>query len=399
MNVQVLGGARDFGALHEAMRKYVERDIVAGISTAVLVGDELADMHCVGWADKEAGVALRSDHIFRIFSNTKLITSCAVLLLWESGHFGLDDAIDRFIPQLAQRRVLRPGATRLDDTVPAASPITIRHLLSHSAGLAYGLFDKGTLMFDAYHRHKVRNPHTTLEQMMDTLADLPLLFHPGTSWEYSVATDVLSRLVEVISGQRFDAFIRTRILEPLGMADTGFVIPQSQQNRLVTMYAGANSAYPMKGGLTRLDDAPYPGAYLSEFPRLSGGGGLVSTLPDMVSLLRSFMPGGRALLRPDTLVLLMRNQLAPGVCLQLPGLGALPDKVFGLAGAMTVAPSAGGLQSAVGELQWGGIAGTHWWINPVANLAGVLMTQREMSFWHPFSLDFKRHAYQAVGLD
>jgi CubicO group peptidase (beta-lactamase class C family) len=399
MNLKVSGGSRDFGAMHEAMRKYVDRDIVAGISTAVLVGTELADLHCVGWADKEAGVALRSDHIFRIFSNTKLITSCAVLQLWEDGHFELDDAVERFIPQLAQRRVLRPGATRLDDTEPATGPITIRHLLSHSAGLGYGLFDQGTLMFDAYNRHQVRSPHTTLEQMMDTLADLPLSFHPGASWEYSVASDVLGRLVEVVSGQRFDAFIRARVLEPLGMVDTGFVIPAQQQHRLAAMYAGADIGYPMKGGLTRLDQAPYPGAYLNEFPRLSGGGGLASTLPDMVALLRSFMPGGRALLRPETIRLMMGNQLAPGVCLQFPGFGTLPDKVFGLAGAVTVMPLAGGIQSAVGEMQWGGIAGTHWWINPGANLAGVLMTQRQMSFWHPFSFDFKRHAYQALGFD
>lgn len=399
MNAKVSGGTNDFAALHKAMRNYVERDIVAGISTAVLVGDQLADLHCMGWADKEAGVTLRSDHIFRIFSNTKLITSCAVLLLWEDGHFGLDDPVDRFIPQLAQRRVLRPGATRIDDTEPAAGPITIRHLLSHSAGLSYGLFDPGTAIFDAYQRHQVRNPHTSLEQMMDTLAELPLVFHPGTSWEYSVATDVLSRLVEIVSGQRFDAFIQTRVLEPLGMVDTGFVIPPPQQHRLAAMYAGADTVSPLRSGLTRLDDAPYPGANLAEFPRLSGGGGLVSTLPDMVALVRSLMPSGPALLRPETLTLMTQNQLAPGVRVQIPGFGTLPDKVFGLAGAMTVMPSSGGIQNAVGEMQWGGIAGTHWWVNPRANLAGVLMTQRQMSFWHPFSFDFKRYAYQAVGLD
>src|SRR5262249_26334571 len=158
---------------------------------------------CIGWADKEAQIPLRVDHIFRVFSNTKLITSCAALLLLEEGRFQLDDPIEQFIPQLANRRVLRPGATSLDHTEHSGSPITTRHLMNHGSGWSYGLLDPGTLTFNAYNERKVVNP-TTLGQMMEVLADLPLVFHPGTSWECSVATDVLARLVEVISGQRFD---------------------------------------------------------------------------------------------------------------------------------------------------------------------------------------------------
>src|SRR5437879_2503945 len=156
--------------------------------------------------------------------------------------------------------------------------------MSHSAGLSYGLLDPGTLIFNAYNERKVINPATTLAEMMDVLADLPLIYHPGTSWEYSVAIDVLARLVEVISGQCFDAFIQSRILGPLGMVDTGFVV--SDRNRLVAYYAGADLVDPMKPGLTRADDSPYPGAYLRPFPRQNGGAGLVSTLPNMVALAR-----------------------------------------------------------------------------------------------------------------
>ena len=152
-------------------------------------------------ADKEAQTPLRVDHIFRIFSNTKLVTSCAALLLFEEGRFQLDDPIERFIPQLANRRVLGPGATSLDETEPAKGSITIRHLMSHRSGLSYGVFDPGIAMFKAYNERKVLNPATTLTQMIDLLADLPLAYHPGTSWEYSVATDVMAQLVEVISGQ------------------------------------------------------------------------------------------------------------------------------------------------------------------------------------------------------
>jgi CubicO group peptidase (beta-lactamase class C family) len=337
---------------------------------------------------------LRLDHIFRVFSNTKLITSCAALLLFEEGHFQLDDPIERFIPQLANRRVLRPDATSLDQTEPAVRPITIHHLMSHSSGLSYGLLDPGTLIFNAYNERKVVNPATTLAQMMDVLADLPLVFHPGTSWEYSVATDVLARLVEVISGQRFDAFIQARILGPLGMVDTGFVA--SDRNRLVSFYAGADPIDPMKPGLTRADDAPYPGAYLRPVPRQSGGSGLVSTLPDMVALMRSLLPGGSTLLEPDTIELMMTNQLPADIWIRFAAYGELKGKGHGLAGALVLQPSAFDHQDARGELFWGGRAGTQWWISPKTNTAGLIMAQREMGFAHPFAAEFKRLAYEAV---
>ena len=221
----------DFRPAHAAMQRYVDGNLLPGFSSAVLVGRDLVDVSCIGWADKEAQIPLRVDHIFRIFSNTKLITSCAALLLFEDGRFQLDDPIEGFIPQLATRRVLRPGATSLDQTEPALRPITIRHLMSHSSGLSYGLLDPGTLIFNAYNERKVNSPATTLAEMIDVLADLPLAYHPGTSWEYSVAIDVLARLVEVISGQRFDAFIQSRILGPLGMVDTGFVVSDRQSPR------------------------------------------------------------------------------------------------------------------------------------------------------------------------
>jgi CubicO group peptidase (beta-lactamase class C family) len=381
----------DFRPAHAAMQRYVDGNLLSGFSSAVLVGRDLADVKCIGWADKEAQIPLRVDHIFRVFSNTKLITSCAALLLFEEGHFQLDDPIEQFIPQLANRRVLYRDATSLDQTEPAVRSITIRHLMSHSAGLSYGLLDPGTLIFNAYNERKVINPATTLAEMMDVLADLPLIYHPGTSWEYSVATDVLARLVEVISGQRFDAFIQSRILGPLGMVDTGFVV--SDRNRLVAYYAGADLSDPMMPGLTRIDDAPYPGAYLRPFPRQNGGAGLVSTLPDMVALIRSLLPGGPTLLKPETIELMMTNQLPEGVWLRF-AFGELQGRGHGLAGALILEPSVFDHQDARGELFWGGRAGTQWWISPKKNTAGLIMAQREMG--HPFVVEFKRLAYEAV---
>src|SRR5499427_2368880 len=392
--MKVAATGYDFGPAHAAMQRYVDGDLLSGFSSAVLVSRDLIDVTCLGWADKEAQIPLRVDHIFRVFSNTKLVTSCAALLLFEEGRFQLDDPIEQSIPQLANRRVLRPDATSLDQTEPAARPITIRHLMSHSSGLSYGLLDPGTLIFKAYNERKVLNPATTLAEMMDVLPDLPLVFHPGMSWEYSVAIDVLARLVEVISGQRFDAFIQSRILGPLGMVDTGFVV--SDRDRLVAYYAGADLADPMKPGLTRADDAPYPGAYLRPFPRQSGGSGLVSTLPDMVALIRSLLPGGPTLLKPDTIRLMMTNQLPEGMWIRFPAYGKLQGRSHGLAGALIMEPSAFDHQDARGKLFWGGRAGTQWWISPKTNTAGLIMVQREMGFAHPFAVEFKRLAYEAV---
>jgi CubicO group peptidase (beta-lactamase class C family) len=393
-DMDVTATGYDFRPAHAAMQRYVDGNLLAGFSSAVLVGRELVDVKCIGWADKEARIPLRVDHIFRVFSNTKLITSCAVLLLFEEGHFKLDDPIERFIPQLANRRVLRAGATALDQTEPAVRPITIRHLMSHSSGLSYGLFDPGTLIFNTYNARKVLNPAATLAATMDALADLPLVYHPGTSWEYSVATDVLARLVEVISGQSFDAFLRSRILGPLGMVDTSFVV--RDRSRLVAYYAGADLIDLMKPGLTRIDDAPYPGAYLRPFPWQSGGGGLVSTLPDMVALIRSLLPGGPTLLKPDTIALMMTNQLPEDVYIRFAAIGELQGKGYGLAGAVNLEPSALDHQDARGEFFWGGLAGTQWWISPERNTAGLIMAQRQMGFAHPFAVEFKRLAYEAV---
>ena len=395
-DLKVRAKGYDFAAAHAAMRRLVDVDILAGVSSAVLVGRDLVDVNCVGWADREATVPLRTDHLFRVFSNTKLITSCAALLLFEEGRFQLDDPIETFIPQLAKRVVLRPGATSLSETEPARGSITIRQLLSHSSGLSYGLFDPGTVLFRAYQERKVLNPATTLVDMVDRLAELPLAYHPGTSWEYSVATDVVGRLVEIVSGQPFDKFIAARILAPLGMVDTAFAVPEKDHSRLAGYYVGADLMDPMKPGLTRTENSPWPGAYLRAVPRLSGGGGLVSSLPDMVALVRSLLPGGPTLLKPETIALMMTNQLPDGVWMRFPATGEAVGKGYGLAGALTVRPAPFDHGDSAGEFWWGGMAGTQWWISPKANVAGLLMTQRHMGFFHPFAIEFKRLAYEAV---
>ena len=387
----------DFAAVRGAMQRYLDQEILAGISWCVLRGRDVVDQQCVGLADREANIALRPDHIFRAFSNTKLFTTCALMLLVEEGRLKLDDRVEAFLPQLANRNVLKADATSIADVEPARSPITIRQLLCHTSGLSYGIFDPGTVLFKAYNEAVVLNPHTPLTDLIDKLADLPLAYHPGTSWEYSVATDVLGRVVEVVSGMTLDAVFKARIWDPLGMTDTGFFVPPADQDRLVAYYRGADLLDPMKPGLWRIDDLPYPQAYRRPFARLSGGGGLVTTLPDMLALVRALLPGPNGLLKPETIRQMMTNQLPDGQTIRFATLGPIPGKAFGLGGAVTLAPSPLDPPNAAGEFQWGGLAGTHWWICPQANTAGVLMAQRQMGFWNPFYFEFKRLAYEAVG--
>lgn len=378
------------------MRRYVEGNLLAGVSTAVLIGREVVDQHLEGWADRENKIALREDHLFRVMSNTKLVTSCAVLLLLEDGRLALDDPIERFITQLGKRRVLLPGATSLTQTEPARSSITIRHLLSHSAGLSYGVLDPTSLLASAYVERAALDHTTPLTTMIDILEGLPLAYHPGQGWEYSIATDVLGRLVEVVSGKPLDVFMRERIFEPLAMRDTSFVIPQTAQDRLVAHYVGADLLNPMTPGLTRDDNLPYPGAYRSSVPRLSGGGGLISSLPDMITLIRSLLPDGPTLLRPDTLAMMKQNQLPDGQFIRFARMGPVKGKGYGLAGAVTLTPSSIDAPQSVDEFQWGGVYGTHWWYSPRHKLSGITMAQRQFGFWHPYSFEFKRLVYRTV---
>lgn len=390
---------QNFDALHAAMQAQVDQQFLPGVSTVLFKGGDVVDTFCSGFADKEAAITLREDHIFRMFSNTKLVTACAVLMLFEEGRIRWDDPIETYIPELGSRQVLKAGATRIDDVELASTSITIRHLMTHTSGLSYGIFDPGTAMFDAYNRADVMDPGKTLCEMMTTLAALPLSFQPGTQWEYSVATDVLGRLVEVVSGQSFGEFLAARIFSPLGMVDTDFWVAPDKVDRLCALYVGVDLLDPTKPGLLRADDKPFPGAYLSKLPRESGGGGLVSTLGDTVKFIQSFLPGGPALLKPATIESMCQNQLKAGLCVQFPNMPRFESKGFGLGSSVTTGTSAWEPAEVVGEVGWGGLAGTIWWINPRIGIAGVLMTQRYFGFGNPYSFVFKAQAYKALGFN
>ena len=242
-----------FKKAHEVLQHQVDQKLLPGVSTAVLKDGQLVDSFCTGFSDIERGEKLRPDHLHRAFSNTKLVTTTLALVLHDQGHFGLDDPINQWIPEFAQVRVLRAKASVITDTEPLQKDITIRHLLSHQSGLSHGVFDPGTLIYNAYHASGVRKPDTTLAEMIPKLASLPLVFQPGGGWEYSMATDVLARLIEIITGQSFAEALQARLFDPLGMVDTAHLLRADQVPRLTTLYRGLDDMQPNLSGLNRLE--------------------------------------------------------------------------------------------------------------------------------------------------
>ena len=391
----------DFSALDERMQWYVDQQILGCIATMVLDGTDIVHAKRHGYMSVEDKRPLTEDAIFRMYSNTKLVTSVALMMFYEEGRFGLDDPLSEYLPKFADRPVLNEGAESIDDVHPAAGPIKMRHILSHSAGLSYGFIEPDSVIDKAYQGAGInaldRNA-LTLEALCDQLAGLPLCYEPGTSWRYSFATDVCARVVEVLSGKTFGAFLKERIFDPLGMVDTDFWVPADKQDRFTTMYAPADLLDPMKPGFNPGDD-PHTGQYTAKPAFESGGGGLASTMSDYSTFIRMIVAGGtwqgHSYLKPETLDLMRTNQLADGVGVAFP-MWAMPNTVFGLGFALKTAPSEGETDAVVGEYHWGGMAGTHSWMAPKPGITGLCFTQRMPGFWHPFSHDFKRLVYAAA---
>ena len=384
------------------MQWYIDQEILSCCVALVMRGTKVVDYRTFGYMDLETRQPLREDAIFRMYSNTKIVTSVAAMMLFEEGRFALDQPLSSILPAFADLQVLKSGATSIADVEPAASPVTMRQVLSHSAGFSYGFIEPQSVIDQAYMTAGVNALSTgdaTLASLCDNLAQLPLAYHPGMDWRYSLATDVTARVVEVLSGQSFDAFLKARIFGPLQMVDTDFHVPAEKQDRFVTMYAPMDLFTPMKGGLVKADD-PYTGTYSKPKPMLSGGGGLVSTVSDYVTFLQALINEGSwqgvRLLRPETLALMRTNQLAPGIGVRFP-MWEMSDTVFGLGFAIKLEPGPDEPETARDEYHWGGMAGTHTWMAPRADIAGVCMTQRMPGFWHPFSHDFKRMVYGVLG--
>ena len=400
MEIEVKPTNLDFSPMHNAVQEYVDKGVIPYANTLVMQGTDVVDLHFYGESSLESGQPLSPNSIFRMHSSTKMACSIALMQLWEKGSFNLDDALADYIPAFADMRVLKSEATDIKDTEPAANPIKVKHILSHTAGLSYGFLEPEGIIDRAYNQAAI-NPmlpgsSMTLESFCESLGNLPLAYHPGTFWRYSFATDVCARLVEVLSGLTFDDYLKDNIFNPLSMLDTDFYVPPEKLDRFTTMFLPDDPMNPMSPCPTPMDmPSTTSNGELPTF--LSGGGGLLSTLTDYLTFSRMIMAGGEwnneRIIEKQTLDLMRTDQCPANVSVNFP-MWSMPKTGFGLGFALKGKPAEGEPQSAIGEYHWGGMAGTHFWWSPKANIAGICMTQRMPGFWHPFSQAFKRHAYQ-----
>jgi CubicO group peptidase (beta-lactamase class C family) len=341
------------------------------------------------------------DAIFRIYSMSKPITSVGLMMLYERGRFQLDDPVDRFIPSWRDLRVFQGGNHPLFKTAPVERAMTVRDLLTHSAGLTYGFMERSNV--DAAYRKlgvgDRARPGYTLRDMIDTLAELPLEFSPGTRWNYSVATDVVGRLIEVISGQALDRYLQEHVFEPLGMRDTAFSISDAQLPRFAANYERQGD------GTLKLIDGPERTVY-RDTTFLSGGGGLVSTVHDyyrFTSMLRARGElDGVRLLGSKTVQLMTMNHLPgardlgdlalPGMFTEAPyaGLG------FGLGFSVLQSQARAQIPGTVGQYAWGGAASTAFWIDPGEDLVAIFMTQLMPTSSYPLRRELQVLTYAAL---
>jgi CubicO group peptidase (beta-lactamase class C family) len=358
-----------------------------------------------GSRDLEAGLPVTEDTVWRIYSMTKPITSAAVMMLYEEGRLALTDPVSAFIPSFADVRVYTGGSDQRQVTVPAVEPIRIWHLLTHTAGLTYGFHRVHPV--DAMYRGAGFEWSTPagvdLAQACDIWAGLPLLFQPGAEWNYSVATDVLGRVIEVVSGQRLDEFLAEKIFGPVGMTQTAFWADAQAAPRLAVLYAPDSS-----GRATRADALGQAAAAPPKM--LSGGGGLVATAGDyhrftQMLLHRAGSPAGELdgarLLSPRTVGYMSRNHLPGGLDLETFGRPLDAESPargvgFGLGFSVVLDPIPGKVIRSAGEIAWGGAASTAFWIDQKEELTVSFFTQLLPSRTHAIGPQLRQLVYQAL---
>ncbi len=385
--------------------RYVADGRLPGWLLTVRRHGRLAHVARAGSRDLEAGLPVTDDTLWRIYSMTKPVTSIAAMILYEEGKLALTDPVSAFIPSFGDVRAYTGGSDLRPVTVPVVEPVRIWHLLTHTAGLTYGFHRVHPV--DALYRAAGFEWGTPagldLAQACDTWAGLPLLFQPGTEWNYSVATDVLGRVIEVASGQRLDEFLAARILRPLGMTQTAFWAGPEAAPRLAALYTRGRD-----GAATRLDALGQ--AALARPAMFSGGGGLVSTAADydrftQMLLQRTGSPAGELdgvrLLSPRTVGYMTRNHLPGGLDLETFGRPLYAESPFrgvgfGLGFAVVIDPLPGKVVCSAGEISWGGAASTTFWVDQEADLAVSFFTQLLPSSSYPIRPELRQLVYQAL---
>ena len=382
-----------------AMQRYVAENKLAGILTMIARRGKVVHFEQYGMMDKEKEKPLQRDTIFRIYSMTKPITSVAVMMLYEQGHFQLNDPVSRYVPELKDLDVFDSVSDGQIQTAPANREMTIRDLLLHTSGLTYGLI--GDTPIDLlYQDVDVRNPEGTLKDMIRKLSQIPLLYQPGSRFHYSVSTDVLAYLVEVVSGTAYDQFLKEKIFQPLNMKDTGYFVPEEKLNRLAVNYG------PKEGGGMLAIDAPSKSSYSKPTRFFAGGTGLVSTASDYMRFAQMILNGGelngvRVLGRKSVELMLANNlpdKILDGPRLEMPQNGhpLYPGLGFGLGFSVVMDVGQTGDLGSVGRAHWAGAASTSFWIDPKEEMAIMAFAQFIPYGHYPFQDEFRVIAYGAV---
>lgn len=383
--------SRRLSRIGTVMQGYVDDKKLAGLTTMVARRGKLVHFERFGVMDLETAKPMEFDTIFRIYSMTKPITSVALMMLYEQGIFQLRDPVSNFLPEFHEVKVWAGE----NEVMEPEREITIYDLLTHTAGFSYGGYEETGIPVDKlYDEADLFNIEITNKEMMRRLARLPLMYHPGEKWFYSVASDVVGHLVEVISGMPLDDYFEERILKPLGMEDTAFYVPEDKIDRLAALYG------PGEDGNLKLLDDPATGEYAKPPHLLAGGQGLVSTTEDYVRFCQMLLNGGELagtrLLGRKTVELMTMNHLPESM---IP-IGFPPDVMhgygFGLGVRVRVDHAQAGLLGSVGEYGWGGYASTGFFIDPKEELIAILMPQFLPSDYYPIRKEFRVLVYQAL---
>jgi CubicO group peptidase (beta-lactamase class C family) len=379
------------GRIDTVMQRYVDEKALAGLITMVARRGKPVHFERFGMMDVEAARPIEFDTIFRIYSMTKPITSVALMMLFEEGFVRLTDPVTRFIPTLGNVKVL----VRDGSLVDLERDITIQDLLRHTAGMSYnGYYDEtGEMVDKLYDEVDLWPPDATSQEMVRRIAELPLAYQPGQGWRYSVATDVIGHVVELVSDKSLAEFLDERILRPLGMEDTAFSVSPDKVDRFATLYGTSE-----EGTLEEIDAAT--GGEYFDVSLYSGGHGLVSTAPDYVRFAQFILNGGELdgvrLLGPRTVELMTANHLPPAVLPMAMGAERMPGLGFGLGFSVMLDVALSGMMGSVGLCGWSGWAKTHFWVDPQEQITGVLMMQHIYTGTHPAIIDFRTLVYQAL---
>jgi CubicO group peptidase (beta-lactamase class C family) len=380
--------------------RYVDDGRLPGVLVMVSRARKVAHLHTHGMRDMAAAKPMEVDTIVRLYSMTKAVTSVAAMMLYEEGAFDLFDPVSSVIPAFADTMVWAGGNRQAPLLEHQKTPMAIWNLLTHTSGMTYGFALDHAV--DAMYRRAgfglAAPAGMSLEDACNAFAKFPLLFQPGTEWNYSVSTDVLGRVVEVLSGQSLDEFFRERIFGPVGMVDTGFFVPEDQVHRLAELYfPDANR---------RATHLPIPAGRDTTRPSfLSGGGGLYGTASDYHRFTQMLLRGGELdgnrLLGPRTIRLMTANHLPGGQTMAEVGRKSLPDLLqpgtgFGLGFAVVTDPVASKNGASIGNYSWGGAASTFFFVDPAEDVTMVFLTQLLPSSTHPIRRELRQLVAQAI---